>query len=78
MKCPYCNQDMEKGYLVSDATAIAWRKEQYDSARILSKNSDGIQLDRRLMGAARLSNAYCCKSCQKILLDYGVHENNED
>ena len=30
MKCPYCNQEMEAGFLTSDARCIAWRRERHE------------------------------------------------
>lgn len=42
MKCPYCNQEIENGYITSYACAIAWRKEKYESA--LVKKGNAIQL----------------------------------
>lgn len=69
MKCPYCGQEMEKGYITTDARSIAWRKEKYESA-LVAKGSNGIQLSRKMVGACNLDNAYCCKSCKKIILEY--------
>lgn len=69
MKCPYCDKEMEEGYITSDARCIAWRKERYESAWV-SKKSDGIQLSRTFAGAVALDHAYCCKKCKKIIIDY--------
>lgn len=69
MKCPYCDEEMEKGYIVSDAMTMAWRKEKHKSARVRGKE-DGVQLSRQMFGASVLDNAYCCKNCKKIVLDY--------
>lgn len=68
MKCPYCNEEMENGYITSDARAIAWRKEKYESAVV--RKGDGIQLRNTMGNAATLANSYCCKTCQKIIIDY--------
>lgn len=69
MKCPYCNQEIENGYITSNARAIAWRKEKYESA--LVKKGNGIQLSYNLLGGtATIKNAYCCKYCKKIIIDY--------
>lgn len=71
MKCPYCDQEMEAGYIVSDArSAIAWRKDKYESAVV--KDKEGIQLARQYFFRSALSvgNAFCCKKCNKIIIDY--------
>lgn len=73
MKCPYCNKELQKGYITSDARAIAWRKEKYESS--LAGKGDGVQLSRNIMGgAATIPNAYCCKSCEKIIIDYSNND----
>ncbi|MBU9724861.1 PF20097 family protein [Diplocloster modestus] len=76
MKCPFCNREMENGYLTSDARAIAWRKERYQPALI--RKGGGIQLARNPMGgAAAIANAFCCQECKKIVIDYSEKEGNE-
>lgn len=67
MNCPYCRQEMEKGYITSDARYMAWRKERYESA-VVGKNGSGFQLS---WGASAVSGAYCCTSCRKIVIDLG-------
>ncbi len=68
MKCPYCNGEMDSGYLTTDALHIAWRKEKYESA-VVKKGNNGIQLAQKFQGACNLP-AYCCKSCKKIIVEY--------
>lgn len=69
MKCPYCENEMEKGYINTDGLYIAWRKEKFESAKV-KKNDDGIQLAKQFVSACNLDNAYCCKLCKKIILDF--------
>lgn len=76
MKCPWCEQTMEKGYITSDARAIAWRKEKHESAIVHKK--DGIQLARKMIGTAIIANAYSCLACEKVILDYGKTNAGED
>mgnify|MGYP003300668020 CR=1 FL=1 len=71
MMCPYCGQEMEQGYIVSDARrAIAWRKDKHESAVV--KDEEGIQLARQhfFESALNFGEAYCCKVCKKIVIDY--------
>ena len=69
MKCPYCNQDMQKGYITSDARFLAWREEKHESANV--KKGDGIQLAKKVFGgSATVSDAYCFKACRNIVIDY--------
>lgn len=72
MKCPYCDHEMESGYIVSDARrAIAWRKAKYESAVV--KDDDGVQLAKQYLfqSALNVGNSFCCKRCNKIIIDYG-------
>ena len=73
MKCPYCNQDMEAGFLTSDARCIAWRRERHEPG-LVSRNDrhSGVQLARKTLGAAVVENAYCCAACRKIVVDYSL------
>lgn len=59
MKCPYCDQKMESGYITSDARTIVWRKEKYESAFVW-KDSDGIQLVKKYMGVCNIK-ALCLR-----------------
>ena len=62
MKCPYCGDEMIRGYLMSsrDITfAVAFRIKKSDDLE-LSKGSEGIPH----------CEAYRCSSCKKILIDY--------
>lgn len=67
--CPYCGQEMEKGYITTDANAVAWRKEKHESALVLKK-SDGIQIAKNHFAACNFE-AYCCRSCKKVIIEYG-------
>lgn len=69
MDCPYCNSEMEKGYINTDGRYIAWRKEKHESAKV-KKNEEGIQLGKKYVSACNLENAYCCKTCKKIIIEY--------
>ena len=56
MKCPYCNQDMQKGYITSDARFLAWREEKHESANV--KKGDGVQLAKKVFGGAATVSDY--------------------
>ena len=67
MKCPYCGEEMIRGYLMSsrditfavDNVTKVFRIKQSDDLE-LSKGSGGIPP----------CEAYRCSSCKKILIDY--------
>lgn len=61
MKCPYCNKEMEKGYIQS-RDGLAWNSKK----RILAGFSAWFAeqpLEYELI-------AYRCKDCKKIIIDY--------
>lgn len=70
MKCPYCNNEMEKG-LIQSSQEIAWLKGEkkrlfgraafHDGSVVLSELSF-------LKGSA--VTAFLCRSCKKVLIDY--------
>lgn len=71
MKCPYCGNEMESGFLTSDARCIAWRRERHESGLVSrSDGSAGVQLARKTLGTAVVEKAYRCGECRKIVIDY--------
>ena len=61
MKCPYCGEEMKKGFLMSsrDITFAIFRIKKHGDLE-LSKGSGGIPH----------CEAYQCSSCKKIMIDY--------
>ena len=69
MKCPYCDNEMVEGCMVTDAKYVAFRKDRFASARV-GKNEDGIQLLKNHIGTAKKDGIYNCIKCKKIIFDY--------
>ena len=46
MKCPYCNKEMEKGYIQSKH-GLGWNRKK----RVLAVSSDGLQINHWNMKA---------------------------
>ncbi len=68
MKCPYCNNDMEIGYIGS-GQPLFWSKGE--SRQLFSTQFDegSVVLSKlSLFGSA--VKAFLCRECQKILIDY--------
>lgn len=67
MKCPYCNNEMEKGYI--DQTDFRFPLEWYTSKRetgFFQKNKSKIKLTSLTENAI---TAYRCAECRKIIID---------
>ena len=68
MICPYCNEEMEAG-VIQSPHQISWKRKRrafnraefYEGSIILSELSI-------LRGSA--AQAFCCRKCEKIIIDY--------
>lgn len=75
MECPYCKQEMKKGYLKGDGRQkVRWQEEG-------KKNSLGDKFARGGLPEAvkyslvtfQLPGEYC-KSCKKLIIETGISE----
>jgi DNA-directed RNA polymerase subunit RPC12/RpoP len=66
MKCPACGKEMEQGFLQS-GNRIAWTKKIHRIS-LLPKEGE-ILLENNMISQA-IFDAYICKSCKKITIDY--------
>lgn len=70
MNCPYCNNEMKRGY-ISAYNRLSWTPEG-EIARGATKwaqSPNSILLaEYFLVGAAKV-NAHYCNSCKKIVID---------
>jgi hypothetical protein len=66
MKCPCCHNQMEQGYLQT-GQRIAWTKKIHKISLCPQKGE--ILLANNVFQGAHFQ-AYVCKQCQKIVLDY--------
>ena len=67
MKCPYCGDEMIRGYLMSSRDITFTVDNLTKVFRI--KKSDDLELSKGLAGISHCE-AYRCSSCKKILIDY--------
>lgn len=61
MVCPYCNNEMEKGYIQS-RDGLGWSPKK----RMIAALSG--TLSEQELGRAAV--AYRCKACEKLIIDY--------
>lgn len=71
MKCPYCQCEMEQGYIQS-RDGLAWTKKEHFVIAFAPYTSDSLQIGNRRDGKS--AEAYLCKNCKKILIDYQENE----
>lgn len=65
MKCPFCNQEMEKGYMQTQCAT--WTKSIHKM--LLIPQEGEVMLYNRRFSYSHYTS-YICKSCQKIIIDY--------
>ena len=68
MKCPYCGEEMIRGYLMSSRD-ITFAVDNPNRNFIRFKKSDDLELTKDSGGIPHCE-AYRCNSCKKILIDY--------
>ena len=72
MKCPYCNNEMELGY-IQCRDGVTWtpKKQLIAALSILGKGS--ISLKNGAAENSRAVYAQRCKECKKVIIDYDVN-----
>jgi len=77
MKCPYCNNEMELGY-IQCRDGVTWtpKKQLVAALSILGKGS--VSLENGAAENSRTVYAYHCKECKKVVIDYGVAVEQHD
>lgn len=76
MLCPYCNEEMSKGYFTADSCALQWIPEESKPASLrwnIAKG--GIQLTEVPVMLVKRKEAFACKKCSKIVIDYSENKS---
>jgi hypothetical protein len=65
MKCPYCTNEMEEGYIPSDRYSLKWiSKKEKSKFPLLNKR---IKLNSLLEESS--VDAFYCSTCEKIIIN---------
>ncbi|MGE5494433.1 MAG: PF20097 family protein [Burkholderiales bacterium] len=67
MKCPYCNGEMEQGYLQS-SRPVFWSRKNKQVFTVPSASRGDISLTKYGWNCSK-DKAYLCRSCKKIVID---------
>lgn len=69
MKCPYCDKEMELGY-IQCRDGITWtpKKQLISALSFLGKNS--LPISNGAGDNSKIVYAHKCKDCKKIIIDY--------
>lgn len=66
-RCPYCNQEMESGY-IQCRDGVTWTKKLQPVAALSWLSSTAVHLSESAFNPN--VEAYICKECRKIIIDY--------
>ncbi|OZV13758.1 hypothetical protein CIW83_02125 [Tissierella sp. P1] len=67
MKCPYCGEEMKRGFIYGDRYSLKWIPEEKDKGLIFQWFARGIKLSDASMNNS--VESFCCKNCKKIIID---------
>ena len=67
MKCPYCQNEMEQGY-IQNRDGLVWTKKEHFVMAFSPYTADSVKIGSRREGKS--AEAFLCRSCKKILIDY--------
>ena len=70
MSYPQCGKEMEPGYVSSGGYPIAWTTQKRKFSRIVDESSGEIPLCGLSVGKG--VPACVCRTCRKVLIDYGT------
>lgn len=73
MNCPVCGCEMEKGFL-QGGQSMCWVKKKHKF--FLLPGSGEVSLGNNILGGLAI-DAFICKACKKIVLDYS-HSDFEE
>ena len=67
MKCPYCGEEMQKGY-IQCRDGVYWSSKKRPVAAIPPLNKEAVHLHGY---EDDIPEAWNCPACRKVILEYG-------
>ena len=71
MRCPICSAEMEEGGIIANGVSVMWVPiEQFNKKgikRLVYNNGRTIASINLLIGETKISNAFLCGNCNKIV-----------
>lgn len=73
MKCPYCNQEMEKGIMSGDGRSMVWWKQGDKKTNLWDKLGGIGKIDavKYALGVFTIESYYC-DACKKMIFETTV------
>ena len=70
MKCPYCNNEMQKGY-VQCRDGVTWTPKKQLVASLASLSAGAIRIGKDSgLSPNSVAEAYHCEACKKVIIEY--------
>ena len=70
MKCPYCNNEMQKGY-IQCRDGVTWTPKKQWVAAFSSLGAGAVPLGKdNGLSPNSVAEAYHCGTCKKVIIDY--------
>jgi len=69
MECPYCKNEMIKGYLYGERYALKWMSADKGLIADTFVSRDSIKLESNTFWGRQRAKAFRCTSCNKLIID---------
>lgn len=69
MKCPYCQKEMEMGY-IQCRDGVTWTPKKQWAAALSSLGKGSVSLANGAADHSRTVYAYHCADCRKVIIAY--------
>lgn len=71
MKCPYCGNEMELGY-IQCRDGVNWTPQKQLIAALSFLGKNRVSLANNAAGDSQTVYAYKCDTCRKVIIDYAA------
>ena len=75
MNCPYCEIEMELGY-IQCRDGVTWTPKRQLVAALSFLGRDSISLENGAADYSRIVYAYRCGACEKVIIDYSSKDGS--
>ena len=69
MKCPYCQKEMELGY-IQCRDGVNWTSKKVFVAALSFLGKDSLSLENGAGKSNTVVYAYKCSGCKKVIIEY--------
>ena len=71
MKCPFCDKEMELGY-IQCRDGVTWTQKKQPVAALSFLGRDSISLANGAADNSKIVYAHQCGACKKVVIDYSA------